>query len=45
MGAAFAHNFSLASSGAGPSPFVAGAFVVGMAFCLAAGFFLRERID
>jgi len=45
MGAAFAHNFSLASSGAGPSPFVAGAFAVGMVFCLAAGFFLRERID
>ena len=45
MGAAFAHNFSLASSGAGPSPFGAGACAGGVVFWLAAVFFLRERSD
>lgn len=43
VGAAIAHNFSLASSGAGISAFGAYATIIGLIFCLALGFFARER--
>lgn len=45
LGAAFAHNFSLASSGAGVTPFGMTATVIGLVFCLAAGFLFRIRMD
>jgi hypothetical protein len=44
-GAAIAHNFNFASGPSGPAPFVLGAFVTGMAFCLAVGFFNRGRVS
>ncbi|SMB99647.1 hypothetical protein SAMN00808754_3008 [Thermanaeromonas toyohensis ToBE] len=44
-GAAFAHNFGLASSPKGPSPLGPLAVVIGLAFALAVGFLMRERID
>lgn len=43
-GAAFAHNFSLASSGAGIGAHAPGAFAVGMIFCLCVGFFSRRKV-
>ena len=43
-GAAFAHNFGLASSGAGATPAGMVAFVVGMVVCLLIGFTMRERV-
>jgi hypothetical protein len=45
VGAGFAHNFSLASSASGPSPYGPTAVAIGLVFCLAAGFFMRERLD
>jgi len=42
-GAAFAHNFGLASSGAGPSSLGPVAVIIGLAFCLALGFLMREK--
>lgn len=44
VGAGIAHNFNLASSPAGATPFALGAFLTGMAFCLAVGFLMREKI-
>ena len=44
VGAAFAHNFSLASSGAGITAFAPTAFAIGMVFCLAVGFLSRDRV-
>lgn len=43
-GAAFAHNFGLASSAAGATPAGMAAFVVGMVVCLLIGFTMRERV-
>lgn len=43
-GAAFAHNFSLASSPAGPGAFGPGAVVLGLAVCLVFGLTLRETV-
>lgn len=43
-GAAFAHNFGLASSGAGPSALGPVAVIIGLAFCLAIGFLMREKV-
>ncbi len=43
-GAAFAHNFGLASSGAGPSALGPVAVIIGLAFCLAVGFLMREKV-
>ena len=43
VGAAAAHNFTLASSGKGPTPYVLGAWIVGMLFCLAVGFLNRRE--
>ena len=42
-GAAVAHNFGLASSGAGIGANAPAAFVVGMIFCLAVGFTMRRK--
>lgn len=44
VGAGFAHNFSLASSPAGITPFAPMAVAIGMAFCLAVGFLMRQKI-
>lgn len=43
-GAAFAHNFSLASSPKGPAAFGPEAVIVGLIFCVLVGLFMRERI-
>lgn len=43
-GAAVAHNFSLAASPAGITPFAPYALMVGILFCLALGFSAREKI-
>ncbi|HCL79210.1 MAG TPA: YedE-related selenium metabolism membrane protein, partial [Synergistaceae bacterium] len=45
IGAAFAHNFSLASSGAGVTSFGMVATVIGLLFCLAVGGLFRIRMD
>lgn len=45
VGAAFAHNFSTASSGAGIGAYGAPATIVGLVFCLAVGFLFRESLD
>jgi len=44
VGAAFSHNFTLASTTSGPSDFGPVAVIVGLVFCLAVGFLMRERI-
>jgi YedE family putative selenium metabolism protein len=41
-GAAFAHNFLLASSPSGTGTFGPAAVIIGLAFCLAIGFLMRE---
>jgi YedE family putative selenium metabolism protein len=43
IGAGFAHNFALASSGKGPGAFGPAAVIVGLIFCLLIGFAMRER--
>ncbi len=43
-GAAFAHNFGLASSPAGATPAGMVAFVIGLAACLLIGFTMRDKI-
>ena len=45
VGAAFAHNFSLASSGAGVTSFGMTATVTGLVFCLAVGLLCRIKLD
>ncbi len=42
-GAAFAHNLGLASSPTGPGPNAALGLALGLCFCLAVGFSMRER--
>ena len=42
-GAAFSHNFWLASSGAGPADWGPQAVILGLVICLAIGFFMREK--
>lgn len=42
VGAGFAHNFSLASSPAGPGPFGPVAVIFGLAVCLVIGLLMRE---
>ena len=44
VGAAFAHNFSLASSGTGIGAFGAPATIIGIAFCLLVGFAFRQKM-
>jgi YedE family putative selenium metabolism protein len=43
VGASFAHNFSLASSPKGLGEFGAIATIIGIAFCIAVGFFMIEK--
>ena len=43
VGAGFAHNFNMASSPAGPAPYGPIGVIVGLVFCLAVGFWARER--
>jgi hypothetical protein len=45
VGAAFAHNFGLASSGQGVGPYGVAAVLIGLAVCLGIGFTMREKID
>lgn len=45
VGAAFAHNFSLASSGAGVGAFGIPATLTGLVFCAAVGYFFVEKLD
>jgi len=42
-GAAFAHNFSLASSAKGVGAWGPAAVIIGLLFCLLVGFFMREK--
>jgi len=44
FGAATAHNFSLASSPAGPGMYGPAATIVGIVFCLFVGFLMKEKI-
>ena len=43
VGAAFAHNFLLASGPAGTGTWGPVAVIIGLAFCLLAGFMMKER--
>ena len=45
LGAAFAHNFSLASSGAGVGAYGIPATIAGLVFCLAVGTLFMNRVD
>jgi YedE family putative selenium metabolism protein len=45
VGAAFAHNFGLASTGKGVGPNGVTAVLVGLAVCLVIGFTMREKTD
>ena len=44
VGAAFSHNFGLASSPAGVGPYGIQAVFLGLAVCLAIGFFMRKKL-
>jgi hypothetical protein len=44
-GAAFAHNFQIASSPQGPGPFGPTAVIIGLVFAAGVGFFMRESLD
>jgi hypothetical protein len=43
VGAAFAHNFNLASSAAGPGIYGPAATILGLAVCVVIGLTMRER--
>ncbi|MDY6853635.1 MAG: YedE family putative selenium transporter [Thermodesulfobacteriota bacterium] len=43
-GAAFAHNFAMASSPKGVGLWGPGAVIVGLVFCIVLGFYMREKI-
>jgi len=45
VGAGFAHNFNLASSPTGPSPYGPVAVIIGIIICAVLGLSLRERIS
>lgn len=45
LGAAFAHNFSLASSGAGVTSYGIQATIIGLVFCVFVGTIFIQRID
>jgi len=45
VGAAFAHNFSLASSGAGVGAYGISATITGIVFCLAVGALFLNKVD
>jgi YedE family putative selenium metabolism protein len=44
VGAGFAHNFSLASSAAGPGAFGPISVVIGLIFCIVLGFAMKEKL-
>ena len=44
VGAGFAHNFNLASSATGPSPYGPTAVIIGLVVCVVIGLTMRERI-
>lgn len=44
VGAGFAHNFNLASSATGPSPFGPAAVIIGLIVCVAIGLAFREPV-
>jgi YedE family putative selenium metabolism protein len=44
VGAGFSHNFSLASSPAGPGAFGPISVIIGLIFCIAVGFTMREKM-
>jgi YedE family putative selenium metabolism protein len=44
VGAGFAHNFSMASSAAGPGAYGPTIVIIGLIFCMVIGFSMRERI-
>jgi uncharacterized protein len=44
VGAGFAHNFNIASTAAGPSPFGPAAVVAGIVVCIAIGLTMKERV-
>ena len=44
VGAGFAHNFSLASSAAGPGAFGPMSVVIGLIFCIVLGFAMKEKL-
>jgi YedE family putative selenium metabolism protein len=45
VGAGFAHNFGLASSGSGPGPWGPAAVIVGLVVCIIFGLTMRQRMD
>jgi YedE family putative selenium metabolism protein len=45
VGAGFAHNFGLASSGSGPGPWGPAAVIVGLVVCVLFGLTMRQRMD
>ena len=45
VGAAFAHNFSLASSGAGVGAFGIPATIIGLVFCFTVGGLFLNKVD
>jgi len=44
VGAGFAHNFSMASSPAGPGAYGPASVIIGLIFCLAVGYTMKEKI-
>ncbi len=44
VGAGFAHNFSMASSPAGPGAYGPASVIVGLIFCIVVGFTMREKM-
>jgi uncharacterized protein len=44
VGAGFAHNFSVASSGAGPSAYGPMAVIIGLVFCVMVGLAMRKKL-
>lgn len=45
VGAAFSHNFGMASSPAGPGPWGPAAVIVGLVACVVIGLTMRQRMD
>jgi hypothetical protein len=44
VGAGFAHNFNLASSATGPSPYGPAAVIIGLVIALVIGWTMREPL-
>lgn len=45
VGAGFAHNFSMASSPAGPGAYGPASVIIGLIFCIVVGFTMREKMS